>query len=160
MRTSLKRSNLMNIIVTSAGRRVKIIEYFKKAFTNVQGKVIATDCDIKAPALYFADDFEIVPRIDDQNYIEYLLEICKKHNIKGIVSLIDPELEILAQHKDKFEKEGIKLVLSPLEMIQKSFDKQDTYRFLSELSIPAVPTFDNYEEVLSLLDQNDIKFPL
>src|SRR5699024_12102535 len=70
MRVCLKRGNKMNILVTSAGRRVKIIEYFKESLSELNGKVIATDCDMNAPAIHFADNYEIVPRIDDPNYID------------------------------------------------------------------------------------------
>lgn len=43
------------------------------------GKIIATDCDSLAPALYFADKFYITSRIDNENYINEILEICKKN---------------------------------------------------------------------------------
>lgn len=150
----------MNVLVTSAGRRVKIIEYLKKTLNPMGGIVIAADCDTRAPALYFADRFEIVPRIGDVAYIPSLLQICSKYNVKGIISLIDPELEILAKNRAVFENRGIKLILSSLEMVQTSFDKQETFRYLNKLSIPAVPTVDNYEQAVSLIESKEFKFPL
>src|SRR5699024_2480275 len=132
----------MNILITSVGRRVKVVQYFKKAFQNV-GNVIAADCDYKASALYFADELELIPRIDSVNYIEDLLKVCRKHNIKAIVSLLDPELDILSKNKDLFDENNIQLILSPREMIEVSFDKQKTYDEFSKLKIPAVQTFDN-----------------
>mgnify|MGYP001222853750 CR=1 FL=1 len=137
----------MNLLVTSAGRRVKIIEYLKKALRKIDGKVIAVDCDHRAPALYFADEFEIVPRINDENYIQILIEICNKYDIKGIISLIDPELEILAKNEQIFDEKEIKLILSPLKMVQICFDKQETFNYLQKFSIPAVPTFDDLNDV-------------
>lgn len=150
----------MNILVTSAGRRVKIIEYFKNTLKPINGKVIATDCDSHAPAIYFADNYEIVPRIDDPNYINILLEICKKYEINGIVSLIDPELEILAQMKKEFEEISVKLILSPLEAVKITFDKYKTYRYLNEKGIPAVPTYNNINEVIELVENKVLTFPL
>ncbi|MFD1334546.1 ATP-grasp domain-containing protein [Oceanobacillus iheyensis] len=150
----------MNLLVTSVGRRVKLIEYLKSTLNKIDGKVVATDCDLKAPGLYFADKYEIVPRIDDTNYITHLLKICEKHNIDGIFSLIDPELEVLAINKDKFDQKSIKLILSPLDMIEKSFDKQKTFNFLTDLSIPVVPTVDDYEEAISLINNKKFKFPI
>src|SRR5699024_9083595 len=150
----------MNILVSSAGRRVKIVEYLKKSLENSSCKVIATDCDSQAPALYFADDYEIVPRIDDPKYIDTLFALCKKHNIDGILSLIDPELEILAANKKMFDKNSIKLILSPLEVIQKTFDKYKTYQWLSDIEIPVVPTYKDYEKVFNLIEENRLSFPL
>ncbi|MEI3606604.1 ATP-grasp domain-containing protein [Pseudogracilibacillus sp. SE30717A] len=150
----------MNLLVTSAGRRVKVIQYFKQSLSKIKGNVIATDCDINAPALYFADKFEIVPRINENNYISILLNLCKKHNIKGIVSLIDPELELLAENRSKFEEQGIVLILSPLEMVKFSFDKQQTYDYLCELGIPGVPTYSDINLVLSLLNEGKLNYPL
>jgi len=148
----------MNILITSAGRRVKIVEYFKSTFEG--SRVIATDCDINAPAIHFAHGFEIVPRIDHPEYIEVILNICKKHDIKAIISLIDPELELLAKNKSKFKNEGIQLILSPIKMIEMSFNKYDTYDYLNEQSIQTVPTYMCLNEVITLLDDNKLKFPL
>src|SRR5699024_2803795 len=116
MRVSLKRSKRMNVLVTSAGRRVKIVEYMKESLE---------DCDVNAPAIHFADDYEIVPRIDDSNYIQTILDICEKHKIKAIISLIDPELELLANNKEKFDERHIELILSPAKTVEMAFDKYD-----------------------------------
>jgi len=150
----------MNILVTSAGRRVKIIEYFREALHSKEGKVIATDCDSHAPAIYFADDYEIVPRIDSPDYIEVLIKLCEKHNIRAIVSLIDPELELLAKHKKQFDKNGVTLVLSPLESVEMTFDKYETYNHLNNKGIPAVPTYNRLDEVQGLMKENKLSFPL
>lgn len=72
----------MNILVTSAGRRTKVIQYFRNSFENI-GKVIAADCDYKAPALYFADEFTLIPRINDSEYISELIRICKERNVNA-----------------------------------------------------------------------------
>ena len=60
----------MNILICSAGRRVKLVKYFKDELLKIGGKVVAADCDSSAPALYFADSAEIVPRITDREYLQ------------------------------------------------------------------------------------------
>jgi len=67
----------MNILITSAGTRNKVVQYFKREFKEL-GKVVATDMSDLAPAIYEADKFYIVPRITDPTYIDSLLDICKK----------------------------------------------------------------------------------
>ena len=151
---------MMNILVTSAGRRVKIVEYFKNEVVHHKGKVVVTDCDPNAPALYFADDYEIVPRIDHKDYIASLIEVCKKHDIEAVISLIDPELEVLANNKEQFEDHKIKLILSPKEFVDISFDKYKTYEYLNNKGIPTVPTYNKLDEVKNLLNLNKLTYPL
>lgn len=150
----------MNILVTSAGRRVKIVEYFKNAVKADKGKIVATDCDENAAALYFADDYEIVPRIDDPEYIDILIDICKIHRIQAIISLIDPELELLAKHKHLFDEKNIQLILSPYEMVVISFDKFKMYEYLTDKGIPTVPTYCDFHKVIELLNKNELSYPL
>src|SRR5699024_10538972 len=159
MQNALKRDK-MNILVTSAGRRVKIVEYFKNALKVEEGKVIATDCDLNAPALYFEDTYEIVPRIDDPNYINILVDICEKYHISAIISLIDPELELLAQNKNVFDEKNIQLILSPHESVDISFDKFTTFEYLNNEGIPTVPTYDDLNVVINKLKRDELTYPL
>ncbi|GAA0343317.1 ATP-grasp domain-containing protein [Oceanobacillus oncorhynchi subsp. oncorhynchi] len=149
----------MNILISSAGRRVKVVQYFKENLNEVNGKVIAVDCDIKAPALYFADEKDIIPRVDNEYYLEKLLNICKKYKVDAILSLIDPELEILAANKKVFDELNIKLILSSLEMLAIGYDKQATYEYLFEKGIPCVPTFNKVEIVERKIEQRLLEFP-
>lgn len=41
----------MNILITSAGRRTKLVEYFIDEFKD-DGQVVVTDCDCLAPTMY------------------------------------------------------------------------------------------------------------
>ena len=86
----------MNILVLSAGTRNKVVQYFKKAVGD-GGKIVATDCSNLAPAIYDADKFYLVPRITAPDYLEIILDICKREKIDGVFSLIDPELSLLAK---------------------------------------------------------------
>ena len=81
----------MNILILSAGTRNKIVEYFVKTLAG-NGKVVATDMSKLAPAIYEADKYYIVPKMTDPEYMDIIFDICKKENISGVLSLIDPEL--------------------------------------------------------------------
>ena len=45
----------MNILFTCAGRRHYLLQYFKEALKG-DGKIIATDMQLSAPALILADE--------------------------------------------------------------------------------------------------------
>lgn len=91
----------MNILILSAGTRNKVVQYFVKTL-NGKGTVVATDMSNLAPAIYEADKYYIVPRMTDPGYLDVILDICKKEKITGVLSLIDPELSLLAENREKF----------------------------------------------------------
>ena len=95
----------MNILILSAGTRNKVVQYFVKTL-NGKGTVVATDMSNLAPAIYEADKYYIVPRMTDPGYLDVILDICKKEKITGVLSLIDPELSLLAENREKFEAVG------------------------------------------------------
>lgn len=125
----------MNILILSAGTRNKVVQYFKKAVGN-DGRVVATDCSNLAPAVYEADAFYLVPRITAPGYLERVLEICRKEQIDGVFSLIDPELSLLAKEKDRFLEMGTTPIISPYELVETCFDKYRMFRLLQEMKIP------------------------
>jgi carbamoyl-phosphate synthase large subunit len=150
----------MNILICSVGRRVKLVEYFRTELEKINGKLIAVDCDTTAAALYHANIFEIVPRIDDPSYIHHIKNLCRKYNIKAVLSLIDPELTILANVKEEFENDDIQMIVSENEVIDICYDKYLTYQFLHEIGIPTVPTYSDIEQVIKELEYGKIEFPL
>lgn len=87
---------MTNILLLSVGTRNKVIQYFKKEFAGV-GNVVVTDLTEIAPAIYEADKHYQVPRIIEDGYIDLILNICKKEQISGVLSLIDPELSLIAK---------------------------------------------------------------
>ncbi|MBS4179130.1 ATP-grasp domain-containing protein [Lederbergia citrea] len=150
----------MNILICSAGRRVKLVQYFKEELHKINGKVIAVDCDFTAPALYHADIFEVVPRINRPNYIDHIMELCDKYKVNGILSLIDPELSLLANFKEEFERKNISVIVSDKEIVDMCYDKYLTSQWLLENNIPSVPTYINIDKVLKDIRNKKIDFPL
>lgn len=149
----------MNILILSCGTRNKIIQYFKKELKG-QGKVIAADCWELAPALYEADNYYIVPRISEENYVDIILGICQKENISGVFSLIDPELLILAQNKEKFSRIGTTVFVSDYEIIDRCFDKIKLFKFCKLNQINTIPTYKNFDEFKKSYENGDATFPV
>lgn len=149
----------MNILMTCAGRRNYLVNYFKAALEG-SGKVIATDAQFNAPALVDADIAIKVPSIYSEGYIDVLLEICKEHQIKAILSLNDLELPLLASSKEKFKRIGVTVIVSDSEVIAVCFDKWKTTSFLQEAGINTPRTYITLQDALQALDCNELSFPL
>lgn len=148
----------INILILSAGRRVELVKAFQKAAKRlgIQSKVVAGDYSVTAPALYFADKAVKFPKINDENYIDYILDVCNKENISLVVPTIDTDLLILAENKQFIEDNTrAKVLVSDYEVVLICRDKVLTQKFLEENGF-GIPKMYTYEE----LKTNDIKFPL
>ena len=119
----------MNILILSAGTRNKIVQYFRRELAGT-GRVIATDMQAIAPAIYDADAFYLVPRITAPDYIEQILDICRKERVDGVLSLIDPELSLLAENSERFAAIGTQVIGSPTEQCERALDKWSMYIWL------------------------------
>lgn len=137
-----------NILITSAGRRTKLVEYFKRVLLG-GGKVITADCNDLAPALYTSDKGYLVPRITDADYLKKLMEICSLESISAVLSLIDPELPILAGNKKSFEDIGVKPIVSDYQPVDICSDKIKMHHFLGRHGFDNVKTFEDLEAFLS-----------
>lgn len=149
----------MNILFCSVGRRAELLKDFRMTMGK-EGRIVATDSSCTAPGLYFADKYYTVPLISDHKYLDEILRICQKENIRVITTCIDPEIAVLAQHRADFEKLGI-LVLVPDEKTAKiCFDKYDMYCYLKKCGVPTVETYSNLDEFEKDYKKGKILFPV
>ena len=149
----------MNYLMLSVGRRAELLKDFRLSI-GAESKIIATDLSPYAPALYFADKQYIVPRIDAPEYIDTILNICKKEKINAVTTLIDPEIEILSKNRDKFEYLGVE-VLAPYEKTAAlCFNKYEFYKFLSKHNIPTVMTWGSLEDFCEHYTEKKVEFPV
>lgn len=149
----------MNILILSAGTRNKIIQYFKRNFDG-KGKVIATDMSNLAPAIYEADKYYIVPPMASPTYLDTLLDICIKEEIKGVLSLIDPELSLLAENKDRFAEIGVTIIGSSYELCEMSLDKFQMYNWLTAHGYRCARSYMDKEAFFTDADAGVITYPV
>lgn len=149
----------MNILILSAGTRNKVVQYFKKTFQG-KGLVIATDCSSLAPAIYDADKYYIVPKMTEPGYLDIILDICRKEHITGVLSLIDPELSLLAKHQEQFKAVGTIVIGSSYELCEMSLDKFQMYKWLEKHNYPCARSWMDKEIFAQELAQNKITFPV
>lgn len=149
----------MNILILSAGTRDKIIQYFKKEL-NGAGKVIATDMSNLAPAIYEADKYYIVPRMSAPEYLDIILDICKKEQITGVLSLIDPELSLLAKNRKRFEQIGVTVIGSSYELCEMSLDKNRMFQWLTTHKYNCARSYIDKEKFFADVEKGEISYPV
>lgn len=149
----------MNLLILSAGTRNKIVQYFKRTLEG-SGKVIATDMSNLAPAIYDADKYYIVPRMTASGYLDVILDICKKEEIAGVLSLIDPELSLLAEHEDDFTAVGTVVIGSSYELCEMSLDKFKMYEWLVNHRYRCAKSYMDKELFYQDVEAGKITYPV
>lgn len=131
----------MNILITSAGRQIFLVNAFKEALDK-KGKIFTSDIDKDAPALKTSDIGFISPAFTDKNYIKWLIDICKSNDVNLLITLNVDDLLILERNRRTIENETkCKLVGGPLESIQISNDKYKVIQLCQNLGLPVVNTW-------------------
>lgn len=149
----------LNVLILSCGTRNKVVQYFKKELSG-KGLVLATDCSELAPALYEADKHFIVPRMNEKEYLDVILSICKENNIKAVLSLIDPELILLAEHKHTFLEIGTMPIVSDLDVVKMSYDKYEMFEYLIQNGIKTVKSYIDKEFFYRDVANGAIDYPV
>lgn len=137
----------MNIIITSIGRRVQLIEHLKETFT-----VIGVDASSNNAARYFVDRFFVIPKCNEGNYISELLRIATENKVKLILPLYEREFEILCDNRELFEQNGIKILLSDKEVINICNNKLATQEFFEREKILAPRQTEKVPAVVKPVD--------
>ncbi|NLM60308.1 MAG: ATP-grasp domain-containing protein [Clostridium sp.] len=149
----------INILILSCGTRNKVVQYFKKELAG-RGQVFATDCSELAPALYDADKHFVVPNMQEEGYLDRILSICKENNIKAVLSLIDPELSLLAENKQKILNIGTTPIISDFDLVEMCFDKYKMYEFLIQNGFKTVRSYISKEEFYNDVEAGKIDYPV
>jgi carbamoyl-phosphate synthase large subunit len=116
---------LFNVLFTSAGRRVAIIQAFRKAMSDLglSGKVLAADTTLTAPAVQLADVGLELPPCGRVEYVPKLLEFVRRHHVGLLVPLGDGDLRSLARHRDQFGSAGCTVMVASQQTIMLCRDK-------------------------------------
>lgn len=151
--------NNKNILFCSVGRRARLLMDFRESMAGC-GKIIATDLSPVAPALFFADKTYLVPRITDPDYLSRVLDICNRSSVKAITTLIDPEIELLASHRDCFIDRGILPLCPSHRSAHLCFDKYEMFKYLQSKGVRTVLSYNSIESFKAGLSNGDISFPV
>lgn len=149
----------MNVLLTCAGRRSYLVEYFREALDG-DGLVCAVDASADAPALQEADRAAVVPPMDHTQYTEALREVCRRWQVGLLISLNDLELPRLAQEVDLFAEVGTVAVVSCPEVVAICFDKWRTYEFLSARGISTARSYLSLDTARQAIAAGDLSYPV
>ncbi len=149
----------MNILITSVGRRDYIVEYFRAAL-NGGGQIVAANSLEHCSGMYASDVRCVVPPVHSKEYIPCLLDICRAHEIRMVLSLMDQDSLVLSTHRKSFADLGVFVAASEVKTLELAFDKYESGKFLTSLGILTPTTVRSPEEALHHLENGVLSFPL
>lgn len=120
------------IAVTGAGGGVG--QSIIKSLYGTNYRVIALDGETLGVGLYAVSTSYKIPYANHSEYIDTLLNICQQEKIDLLFPGLDIELEILSKNINKFKEIGTTVVVSNLNVVKISNDKQYMYDYLTKIN--------------------------
>ena len=122
------------VLFTCAGQRVDIIG----AFNDAGATTVAVDANPLAPALYHASSHELVPRIEDPDYIPALRKVAREYDVELIVPLTDLDQLTLARAREEL---GALVLLPEADVVERLGDKYLAHLLFEERGIASPSTW-------------------
>ena len=140
----------MNILFTSIGRRVELVQAFHQAAEtlNVDLHIYGADVSVTAPALFFCDHRVSVPPICAPDYIPELVATCDREKIDALIPTIDLDLALIAANSHAFAEVGTRAIISDQETVRICRDKRRTADFFRECGLKTPETVDAVERYI------------
>ena len=112
---------------------------------EIPGKIIATDASEASSALQLGDVGLVAPRVNDESYLPWLLDVCRDHDVSLVIPLTDLDLILLADDRDRFALQGTTVMIGSGDIIRTCRNKALTASLLEESSLPVVRTVTERE---------------
>ena len=133
----------MKILITSAGRRVELLNCFTAAVQTLGLNVEIYTADLnpqRSAACQKSTRFFSLPPVDKAEYIDSLLDICRREKIALLVPTIDPELDLLSQNLERFTLAGTRVLISAASVVGVARNKILTAEVLERAGLPIPKT--------------------
>jgi len=129
---SPKRAGAFGVLFTCIGRRVSLLEAFRRAARklNLKASFIGTDTNELSPALQLCDTGILVKPTTHRDYIRQLLAVVERYGVRLLIPTVDLDLKLLARKEAAFAEFGCRVLVSSPDVIDICQDKRKTYRFL------------------------------
>ena len=112
---------------------VHVIAQLRDNPDGVPVEIFASHTDETSPVLSAADHVLTEPDYDSPDYVDEMLELCRRHHINVLLP-VGNQLAI-ARRRAEFEAQGTALICPPAAAIELLDDKTDTYRSLGGSAI-------------------------
>ena len=121
---------MTSVLFTPAGSELAVTG-IKALADREDVRTVSTDIARLAPGLHLADTGYLVPEFEDDSYMPAVLDIVERENIDVVVPVLDQILKPFAAAREQVRARGARVMISPLETLDVTRDKWQTYQRLS-----------------------------
>jgi carbamoyl-phosphate synthase large subunit len=150
----------VTIMVSSAGRRVELIECFRRdaASLGVELRVVAIDANPRLSSACCRSDVAYeAPNCRHPDFVPFVEDIVQRESVRLIIPTIDTELLVYANSADKLRALGAITNISTPQVVAIARDKAQTAQLLSQSGIPSPRTARLAD---FMRDQQDWRWPI
>jgi carbamoyl-phosphate synthase large subunit len=155
----ISEAKKFNILLSCIGKRSYIADYFREVIP-AGSKIIGTSNTKWTPGFSSCDVSLVLPPIASDEYVPELLAQCRKHEVSGLLSLFDPDVQRLSAHRSEFIKDGIVALIPENAASTIAFDKLETWRYLTAREIAVPLTTNSLPQAREWLQTGALNFPL
>lgn len=83
--------------------------------------------------LEYVDEYYLVPRYTEDNYLKAIREICKEESIECIIPTTEKEIQIFDENRDRFQ--GTHLMINNHNILSICLSKYNTAKYLETLGV-------------------------
>lgn len=148
----------MNVLVTSAGRRDYLIDYFRG--TPGVDQVVAADASELASALTAADVAEVVPTFRETGYTAAVLDVVRRHDIRLLLTVNDHDALVLSSELDRFAQLGCLAMVPDPAIVRLVMDKRWLGAYGRRIGVATPRTFSGTDAAVEAVARRETAFPL
>jgi carbamoyl-phosphate synthase large subunit len=133
MKENLLKTNKLPVLVTAiggSGHGEQIVKALRLA-KNDRYYVFGADANPDSLQFPLVDERLSLPLASDPAYMDSLLEVCDRLQIKALFHGCEPELKLFAANRDLIAQRGIFLPINPTAVIDICMNKEATNKYLA-----------------------------
>ena len=135
--------------------------FFKCLKNNHERNIRIVGCDMSDDPVMklFVDEYYQVPSYTNSNYVDILLEICKKENVDVFFPHISMELPYILERKTDFDALGVKVAISEKDTLSTANSKYKLYEHMKRIGL-TVPKYFLVDSVETLCEHiSELGYP-
>lgn len=128
------KEKTIKVLITAIGGNSVGYQLLKSLKIAPKTKYLIYGADTKSHAYQYSlvEDFIVLPSCNSPEYIDELLNFCKRHEIDVLLPGCEPELKVLASNREKIEKLNIFMPITTNQVLDICTNKLLTNEFLQK----------------------------